>query len=167
MLKLCRPSHMFVQPSAEFDPPWHQKYASCHISHIIWQNAHSYACCFAELQTVFRAVSGGAVHVSGEASASTTGTSSIGIGILYIAYSDFTDNQVNASYSDGWSSSSSTAATTYGTLLGSGGVINFIGAWLWVQHSTFTSNAASTLGGALMFQRSCPPVSLILQQNHR
>lgn len=104
---------------------------------------------------LFRALSGGVVHVPGKAATGTTGSPSYGTTVLYIANCTFTSNQADASSSEALN----TVSATYGTLAGCGGAVNFIGAALWIQHSTFTDNGATTLGGALMYQQSCPPVS--------
>lgn len=105
-----------------------------------------------------RAVSGGVLYITGEATTSVTGSSTFGQGTVYIANSTFRDNQADIAVAPNSSSSAGASFTTYGTLQGGGGAIKFVGALLWIQHSVFDNNSASSLGGGILYQRSCTPV---------
>ena len=39
------------------------------------------------------------------------------------------------------------------------GVVNFIGATLWIEHSDFDSNYAGAIGGAIFYQNSHVPAN--------
>lgn len=107
-----------------------------------------------------RAVTGGVLQMLGEASTSGTSSSSFGQGIAYIANCTFSDNHADVPVEN--PSQKSTAVTgaspSFDTLQASGGVIHFLGAMLWIQHSAFRVNTAGKLGGAIMYQRSCTQV---------
>ena len=104
---------------------------------------------------IYRATDGGAIDIAGYAAALGTTTSGFGKCIVYIGNSTFHNNSAMTSTGH----DASFASSSFNTLPGSGGSIRMIGAALWIEDTTSGSNQADSLGGAILFEQSCTPVS--------
>lgn len=104
---------------------------------------------------ICRAIDGGAIDIAGYAATLGTTTSGFGKCIVFIGNSTFQNNLAMISADHG----TLVASSSFSTMPGSGGSIRMIGAALWIEDTTFESNQAGSLGGAILFEQSCTPVN--------
>lgn len=65
---------------------------------------------------------------------------------------------INSSSFTANTASRNASGATFATLSGSGGALRLFVAVLWVDGTSFQSNYASNVGGAIFFLQSCIPV---------
>lgn len=86
------------------------------------------------------AVSGAVLHMQAEALSLTSGSSSFGQSVVYIANSSFTDNHANTSVLSDGSNTSVAAASSFNILQGAGGKVY---VFVWCEFCLVDNDAIS------------------------